>query len=187
MAENKAQSCAASVFEPATNEGMTAVILWLEDRPSTARSYAQALRAGGLEYLVVGTVEEFAAYVSELDNPSGLVFMIDVMLPGVSDLSTIGVPGVLTGSGSRAGIVFVERFLRARDSRFRKCPIIFLTERFVDQEFRKEIESLARTGSAPVSILQKYAEADLEKFLPLLREFQEESRQLHADSRSEER
>jgi hypothetical protein len=120
---------------------------------------------------MVGTIQEFATFLDDDVEINDLVFIIDIMLPGVNDLNAINVSNAPTGSGNRAGQVLVDRYLRSRESRFRMRPVLFLTERTIEPELREEVEALARDGAGPVAILQKYVDEDLMAFVPKLREF----------------
>lgn len=147
------------------------MILWLEDRETTALSYISELDRSGLASHLVGTIQEFATFLEDGADINDLVFVIDIMLPGVNDLNAINVSNAPTGSGNRAGQVLVDRFLRNRDSQYRMRPVLFLTERTIEPELREEVEALARSGAGPVAILQKYVDEDLMAFVPKLREF----------------
>lgn len=147
------------------------MILWLEDRDTTALSFIHEIKASGLKSFMVGTIEQFVTFLEDEPGLDDLVFVIDIMLPGVNDLNAIGISNALTGSGNRAGQVLVDRFLRAPDSRYLSSPVLFLTERDIEAPLREEVEALTRNGAGPVAILQKYVDEDLRAFVPKLREF----------------
>ena len=68
------------------------MILWLEDRDKTALSYIHALKVSGLESHIVGSIEQFVMLLEDGVEVTDLVFVIDIMLPGVNDLIPSGLP-----------------------------------------------------------------------------------------------
>jgi CheY-like chemotaxis protein len=147
------------------------MILWLEDRSRTAPAYELALRHSSLNHLILGTMGDVDAYLEDAPDPKDLVFIIDIMFPGVNDLSSLKIYNAPTDAGNWAGHVFVDRYLRAATSRFRQCPVLFLTERMIDDDLKEAVEALANRGAGPVTILHKYSEGDLEMFVPQLQEY----------------
>lgn len=146
------------------------MIVWLEDRRSTVLDFERALEEAGLRYLILGSVDEVATYLDDGAEIDNLVFVVDIMLPGVADLTSIGVQNAPTGKGNRAGQVFVERYLRQPSSAYLACPVFFLTERLVDDELRNEVKGIERPGTAPVKIFQKYSQAELGAFVHAVRD-----------------
>lgn len=152
------------------------MILWLEDRRDTVLSFESALKERGLAYHMLSSINEVDQFLKEQADLNRLCFVIDIMLHGVDDLNSIGVYNAPTVSGSRAGQVFVERYLRADGSRFAGSPVIFLTERLVDEGLKHEVSGLSRPGTGPVHIYKKYIQAECDAFVATVETYANDSR-----------
>ena len=118
---------------------------------------------------MLSSIEEVKTFLEDGADLDDITFVIDIMLVGVDDLNSIDIPNAPTGKGNLAGQIFVQRYLRARDSAFIRCPVVFLTERIVDQTLRDEIATIQQPGSAPVTVLQKYSQTDVDTFITTLK------------------
>jgi CheY-like chemotaxis protein len=147
------------------------MIIWLEDRIRTVSAARIYFEREGLKFEILPS----PSAVMELINQDGLkptVFLIDIMLHGVRDLSELGVKNASTLSGTHAGYVFADRVLRAPGSNFADIPICFLTERTFEESLLLDVDALKKRGPAEVKIFQKYHQGDLEKLVRFLRELE---------------
>jgi len=146
------------------------MIIWLEDRESTIRLLRNRLTGmGNIKLEILSSPGAYKVFLEE-QYPNGLdekrkpLLLIDIMLHGVRDLSSIGIKNAPTLNGKHAGYVFADRFLCAKNSPWKGCRICFVTERDIDQDLISDIEQLQSKTDAPVEILAKYDDNDFKKF-----------------------
>jgi hypothetical protein len=144
-------------------------LYWIEDRQATVGPHIQILTDAQMSYCMYGTPSELINRLDEVATPeevarSRIAFIVDIMLYGVSDLRSIGIFDAPTRHGVHAGYVFVDRYLRAADSRFAGIPVCFLTERLLDDKLNEDIEKLRNRGGGRIEIVQKYKDDEHEKF-----------------------
>jgi hypothetical protein len=146
------------------------VLFWIEDRPDTVGSQMSMLNQADIPYHMYGTPLELTTALDDLlrdadIEPLRIGFVIDIILFGVQDLRSLGILDAPTGNGVHAGYVFVDRFLRAKNSRFINKPVCFLTERDLDdRELKQDIGRLQARSNGPIEIIQKYKDEELPKF-----------------------
>jgi len=145
------------------------VIIWLEDREGTIMMHRALLDQLGLEYALWATPATFVSYLgSECEILLAMrpppIFIIDIMLYGIKDLSIIKITDAPTLKGNHAGYVFADRYLRSNESKWAKFPLCFLTERDIDGDLAGDIDLLRKRNQGPIKILRKYSQEDLETF-----------------------
>jgi hypothetical protein len=150
------------------------VLFWVEDREDTVVSQRLIVRQSGIKHYIFGTPAELMSVLDETIQGKDadrlrIGFAIDLMLFGVVDLRSFDIDDAPTGNGVHAGYVFADRILRATSSRFLKKPICFLTERMLDQQLRDDVDRLGKRGGAAIDLVQKYKDAELDKFTEFLK------------------
>jgi hypothetical protein len=158
-------------------------LLWLEDRDTTARTEIGEARKLGYEIHVRGQPIEIVALLTEelgLDcKPEQLdelriAFVVDVMITGLFDLSSLGIPYSDTSGGLNGGYVFVDRYLRAKDSPYRQRPVCFLSERELTTDLEGDLDVLRNKADSngkkhgSVEYIRKFNSAELERFQKFL-------------------
>lgn len=154
------------------------MILWLEDRNDTIRLPQKELSNLQIQIEVVATPLMFVTYLNDnksrlleiIGSQKQLLFIIDIMLHGILDLTSVGVMNAPTLSGNHTGYVFGDRFLRSRESLWRAVPIVFLTERGLDSGLKDDVQRLIKKGGGPVELMQKYVQTDLDKLVTFARQ-----------------
>jgi hypothetical protein len=144
------------------------MIVWLEDRVNSVITFKRELETSGLPFQILSSIAEVVTFLDDEPEVEQMVFVVDIMLAGVEDLRSIQIADAPTGKGNWAGQVFVQRYLRAPGSRFLGCPVLFLTEREVDEQLERDIFSIETPGNGRVEIYKKYSQADLAPFLTML-------------------
>lgn len=146
------------------------MIIWLEDRESTIRLLKKKLtNMGEIQLEILSSPGAYKAFLEE-KYPEGLkgkrkpLLLIDIMLHGVRDLSSIGIKNAPTLNGKHAGYVFADRFLCSKESLWRGCQICFVTERDIDSDLLSDINRLKKKSGTSVEILAKYSDSDFQKF-----------------------
>jgi hypothetical protein len=159
-------------------------LLWLEDRETTAHVELDAAKRAGCEVHVRAHPVEIMAFLQEEfgDDPDPqrldalrLVFVIDIMIAGMMDLSGLGIQHSETYGGLNGGYVFVDRVLREAACVYRFRPVWFVTERELTGDLVEDLQYL-RDKSDPeggrphgeVEYIRKRNSAELEKFKSLL-------------------
>lgn len=142
------------------------MIVWLEDRIVTVANHVQKLKSAGIPYLIFSSPGEVKEFVEEnIADAAKMIFIIDIMLHGVHDLSDIGIPNSPTLSGNHAGYVFADRYLRTHCEPLSAAPICFLTERNIDGKLAQDITQLKNKAGGPTEIFQKYKQAQINSFI----------------------
>jgi hypothetical protein len=142
------------------------LLIWLDDRPRSASFEIELARSQGFKLLVFSSPYELAAWIEEYrtsgievsSRDKHLGFVVDIMMIGWNDLSILGIGSTSLDYGSRAGLVFVDRYLRdpALDHPFHDAPICFLTERRIDNEMNQAIERIKRRSGDHIYVAYKY-------------------------------
>ena len=153
------------------------MIVWLEDRRDTVVALLPMFARKNLEYQMLGKPATFVNFLDEMSDKiigegRQPVFLIDIMMHGVSDLSEIGLLNAPTMSGNHAGYVFVDRYLRSADSKWSNVPVCFLTEREIDEQLVEDVKHLNDRGPAPAKVFSKYHESKAEEMLALIESWQ---------------
>lgn len=142
------------------------MIVWLEDRVVTVANHVQKIKSIGIPHLIFSSPGEVKEYVEEnIGNAHKMIFVVDIMLHGVHDLSDIGIPNSPTLSGNHAGYVFADRYLRTQGEPLSLAPICFLTERNIDGKLAQDINQLRNKAGGPTEIFQKYKQNQLNSFI----------------------
>lgn len=150
------------------------MIIWLEDRRDTVVAFEPMLQRKNFKYEMLPKPAAFVTYLKEnfegLANTDSVrpVFLIDIMLHGVMDLSEIGLANAPTMSGNHTGYVFVDRYLRRPESPWAEIPVCFLTERDIDERLRGDIEYLRNRRQGPVEVFSKYSAEEADKLLQVV-------------------
>jgi hypothetical protein len=154
-------------------------LLWLEDRESTAsKELGEAKRLGCQVQVRADPREIMGLLEEELGcdcDPKRLeelriVFVIDVMIAGLNDLSSLGIKHSETHGGLNGGYVFVDRILRAETSPYRYRPVFFLSERQLTPDLKEDLQYLCdrtdRDGTrhGRVEYLRKFDSKELNRF-----------------------
>lgn len=147
------------------------MIVWLEDRMQTVASERIAFERERLDFEILPSPSAVMSLI-DIDDLKPSVFLIDIMLHGVRDLSDLNVKDAPTLSGNHAGYVFADRVLRSPESVLADVPICFLTERTLEKSLLSDVEALDRRGPAAVKIFRKYHQNDLEALLQYLRDLE---------------
>jgi hypothetical protein len=150
------------------------VLFWIEDRPLTVTPQESILKQAEIPFHMYGTPSELTSVLNDLltgmdVNKLRIGFIIDIMLFGVSDLRSLDIWDAPTGNGVHAGYVFVDRFLRTKNSRFINKPVCFLTERTLDDDLMQDINKLQTRSGGNIEIIQKYKDAELPRFQKFLK------------------
>lgn len=87
------------------------IIVWLEDRDDTVREQFKYCESLGYEIQHVKMPHTLLSRVKEFHDQIKLI-IIDVLLYGVNDLSTVGIDGCDTELGLSAGWVILDKILR---------------------------------------------------------------------------
>ena len=108
------------------------VLFWIEDRPDTVGAQMAKLNQADIPFYMYGTPLELTLALDDLLRDGDIEhlqigFIIDIMLFGVQDLRSLGILDAPTGNGVHAGYVFVDRFLRPKQSRFISKPVCLST------------------------------------------------------------
>ncbi len=147
------------------------MIVWLEDRKETIRAQLIQLDKKSIPYTILPSPATFKQYIEEEEDNiinRSVIFVIDIMLHGINDLRSIGIDHAPTLAGNHTGFVFVDRFLRATNSKWKRIPVCFLTERDADGGLDRDVNSLGNKGDGAVEICRKYSDGELNRFLALL-------------------
>jgi hypothetical protein len=148
-------------------------LFWIEDRPVTVAPQKLLLEQAGIPFQMYATPSELTSVLNDLltdveIDKLRIGFIIDIMLFGVSDLRSLDIWDAPTGNGVHAGYVFVDRFLRMKNSRFLSKPVCFLTERTLDDDLMQDIDKLQTRSGGTIEIIQKYKDTELPKFRKFL-------------------
>lgn len=147
------------------------MIIWLEDRVETIKTQVATIRKRlDIEPLILPTPASVKIYLEEeFANGDGArqapIFLIDLMLHGIMDLSDIGILNAPTLAGNHTGYVFADRFLLGRESQWKNCNICFVTERDIDEELEDDIDHLRNKNYNEIKIFRKYSDDDFDDLL----------------------
>lgn len=145
------------------------MLFWLEDKQETVSPHLAKLSMLGITPHLHPTPTSLKYFLEDHKDEIGTkpaVIIVDIMLHGIDDLTSIGIENSNTSSGVHTGYIFADRFLRAEASPYFKVPVCFLTERDITEELVAEVNYLRdRPESGPVEILKKYNDDDVEKFV----------------------
>ena len=143
-------------------------IIWLEDQEGTADLELAHVRGVAKVHLfpaphaIKSVIEdEFTTLDRASLAPYRLGLIVDIMLVGIDDLKAIGIQDADTNGGATAGIVLIDRYLRASDSPFCDLPICVLTERELDPDLDAAIAAIRSRGGGAVVFARKYNEDGL--------------------------
>ena len=155
------------------------ILIWLEDRDSTATielGLARQLgchielRAHPIEIIALLDEEFGHAHDLKLLDNLRIAFVVDVMIAGLLDLSSLGIEHSDTHGGLNGGYVFVDRVLRNTGSSWRYRPICFLSERQLTQDLEEDLNYLRQrrdsdgTLHGDIEFMRKYSANELERF-----------------------
>lgn len=146
------------------------MILWLEDQPDSIWDELDYCRDQGWNVELTATCHKFYdLLLGECDR----IFLIimDVMLPAVPNLESIGVPDSGTENGFRAGLRMLEwlRGIKGGQTNWRlmKIPVLLLSWRELDdvddQSFRRIRDHNVLSAKAFVEHLAKDAGLDKDR------------------------
>ncbi|MCK5023742.1 MAG: hypothetical protein KAS04_06200 [Candidatus Aenigmarchaeota archaeon] len=116
-------------------------IIWVEDRSETVLDEIIFCEKQGFRVEECATVHGLAQLLKECKNKTALV-VIDIMLYGVMDLDPIGIKGVYTDNGYRAGWAIIKEFLRSNKSEYIGIPILVVSSRLLGKEEKDIINKL---------------------------------------------
>lgn len=161
------------------------MLVWLEDRRDTIVPYLNFVKSElNIEVRIFATPKVFCTFLADSfgeevseDRIKEMIFLVDIMMPGVTDLSDLGIENAPTLYGNHTGYVFADRYLREEGSIWSRIPICFLTERSVDDNpngIDANVNALRERGGGPVEICRKYDQAEFERFKTFVREWLEE-------------
>ena len=134
-------------------------IIWLEDRPDTITPLKIFCEREHFRVELVSTPPAF--YDKLCDSAGGIALVVvDIMLYGVNDLSSIDMQDAYTDNGINAGWIILQRLLRAAetDEKIRKIPVLVLSTK---PQYGKEkalldgIQMARKEGDGYVRYLEK--------------------------------
>lgn len=83
------------------------------------------------------------------------LILLDIMIPGISDLECIGIANAPTNHGVAMGIVLAERWLRAPSSPYVAIPLLFWSIRNYPHSAEELIDREVEKGHAAVGYVSK--------------------------------
>lgn len=161
------------------------VLFWLEDQPQTVADQIEYARNRGFEVemyskpftlvqalesspVVLGRIfeqQEMASVLEKSAIPLGdlvknatSAIVIDIMLFGVRDLSTIEIWDSDTDEGYEAGWVFLDLFVRHIGSPYLELPVLVLSFRPLDPDHEELLAEIQKRGGAPITFIEKYSQ-----------------------------
>lgn len=158
------------------------MLVWLEDRQDTVVPYLKFVKSDlDVNFKIFATPVVFSRFLEESYSEDEekvallrFVFVVDIMMPGVTDLSNIGIEHAPTLYGNHTGYVFVDRYLRRNGSVWQNVPVCFLTERSRDGSpngIDANVAQLNERGQGPVDICRKYDQAEFDRFKTLMKDW----------------
>ncbi len=131
------------------------MILWIEDLENSVADQKVWCEQKGFKVKIVNHPARFAQYLTKYLKEIQLI-VVDIMLAGINNLTTIGIPDSDTLGGKEAGWELVRRLLRADpSSEYASIPVLIVSARMKSERDKGDIVEYSEQGMSEIRYIEK--------------------------------